>query len=120
MSVLYKIAPQFLLENRLCWLRTPLWIVKNKRTEQYFFTDEEMDLARKQGKAVGEIQRAKGIGSLSPDQAHAAMFTEQYQRLETLAPTPEALQLLVDLMGDDNTKRKDFVFNNIDFSIIRE
>ena len=118
MSVLQYLAPQFIQENRLCWLRSPLYIVKNGKQEQYFFTDEDFDKVRKNIK--GEINRAKGLGALSVEQAHNSMFTEKYQRLDVLHPTENAIQLLYNLMGKDSSLRKDFIFNNVDFSQLRE
>jgi DNA gyrase/topoisomerase IV subunit B len=58
MSVLRYLAPQFLEEGRLCWLRSPLYIVKNGKKESYYFTDEEMNAAR--SSITGEVQRNKG------------------------------------------------------------
>ena len=118
MAVLQYLAPQFIQENRLCWLRSPLYIVKNGKQEQYFFTDEDFDKVRKTIK--GEINRAKGLGALSVDQAHNSMFTEKYQRLDILQPTENAIQLLYNLMGNDSSLRKEFIFNNVDFSQLRE
>ena len=118
MAVLQYLAPQFIQENRLCWLRSPLYIVKNGKQEQYFFTDEDFDKVIKNIK--GEINRAKGLGALSVDQAHNSMFTEKYQRLDILQPTENAIQLLYNLMGDDPSLRKEFIFNNVDFSQLRE
>ena len=118
MSVLQYLAPQFIQENRLCWLRSPLYIVKNGKQEQYFFTDEDFDKVRKNIK--GEINRAKGLGALSVDQAHNSMFTEKYQRLDILHPTENSIQLLYNLMGNDSSLRKEFIFNNVDFSQLRE
>ena len=118
MAVLQYLAPQFIQENRLCWLRSPLYIVKNGKQEQYFFTDEDFDKVRKTIK--GEINRAKGLGALSVDQAHNSMFTEKYQRLDILHPTENSVQLLYNLMGNDPSLRKDFIFNNVDFSQLRE
>ena len=48
------------------------------------------------------------------------MFTPEYQRLEVLEYTPEAFDLLYQLMGEDVGPRKEFIMNNIDFSEIRE
>ena len=48
------------------------------------------------------------------------MFTEKYQRLDVLQPTENAIQLLYNLMGDDSSLRKEFIFNNVDFSQLRE
>ena len=118
MANLYTLAPQFLEENRLCWLRSPLWIVKNGRQESYYFTDEEMNAVR--GKVTGTLQRNKGLGSLSPQQAHESMFTPKFQRLDVIKPDEEGINLLLELMGDEVEPRRDFIFNNIDFSTIRE
>lgn len=117
MSALYYFCPEFIEEERLAWLRSPLYIVKNGKKESYFFTDEEMDAAR--GKIKGEVQRNKGLGSLSAEQARESMFGEN-QRMDILSPSIGALTLLEDLMGKAVTPRKDFVFNKIDFSEIRE
>ncbi len=118
MAVLQYLAPQFIQEDRLCWLRSPLYIVKNGKQEQYFFTDEDFDKVRKTIR--GEINRAKGLGALSVEQAHNSMFTENYQRLDILHPTENAIQLLYNLMGSDSSLRKEFIFNNVDFSQLRE
>ena len=118
MAVLQYLAPQFIQEDRLCWLRSPLYIVKNGKQEQYFFTNEDFDKVRKTIR--GEINRAKGLGALSVEQAHNSMFTENYQRLDILHPTENAIQLLYNLMGSDSSLRKEFIFNNVDFSQLRE
>ena len=116
-TALQHFCPEFIEEQRLCWLRSPLYIVKTKKGEQYFFTDEEMDAAR--NSITGEVQRNKGLGSLSADQAKASMFGDN-QRMDILNPTEEAINLLKALMGSAGTARKEFVFNEIDFSTIRE
>ena len=46
MSALRYLAPKFLDEGRLCWLRSPLYIVKNGNKETYYFTDEEFTKAK--------------------------------------------------------------------------
>lgn len=118
MAALRYLAPQFIEEGRLCWLRSPLYIVKNGKKESYYFTDEEFNAVRSQVK--GEVSRAKGLGALSESQARASMFSEEFQRLDILESDPESLIMLEELMGSDITPRKEFVFNNIDFSTVRE
>lgn len=118
MSALHYLAPQFLNEGRLCWLRSPLYIVKNGKKETYYFTDEEMDQARNTVK--GDIQRNKGLGALSAAQAQMSMFNEEYQRMDVLVPTPEALYLLEQLMGEPVEPRRQFIFNEVDFSELHE
>ena len=118
MAALPYLAPQFIEEGRLGWLRSPLYIVKNGKTENYYFTDEEMDAAR--GHISGVIQRNKGIGSLTPEQAYNSMFTAKNQRFDMFQTSPEARELLYNLMGKDVEPRTDFIFKNVDFSMIRE
>lgn len=118
MAALHYLAPKFIEEGRLCWLRSPLYIIKNGKKESYYFTDKEFNAVR--GKVKGEVQRNKGLGALSPEQAHISMFTDEYQRLDVLEWSPDAIQLLEQLMGEDVEYRRQFVFNEIDFSEVRE
>lgn len=118
MSALRYLAPQFLEEGRLCWLRSPLYVVQNGSKNSYYFTDEEFALAR--GKIKGEVKRAKGLGGLNAEEAHESMFTNEYQRIDVLYPDPDSIFLLENLMGSDVEPRRDFIFNNIDFSTVRE
>lgn len=117
MAALRYLAPQFLEEGRLCWLRAPLYIVKSGKNESYYFTDEDFNKVR--GKVKGEVTRAKGLGALSETQARNSMFGEN-QRMDVLEPTEEAIYLLEDLMGKDVEPRTEFIFKNVDFSEIRE
>lgn len=118
MSALQYLAPQFLTENRLCWLRSPLYIVKNGKKESYYFSDEEFNAVR--GTIKGEVTRAKGLGALSEIQAKNSMFTEEFQRMDTLMPDEESLTLLNELMGKEVSYRKDFIFSEVDFSEVKE
>lgn len=115
MAALRYLAPKFLEEGRLCWLRSPLYIVKNGKNESYYFTDEEFNKA----KVKGEVTRAKGLGALSEEQARNSMFGES-QRIDIIEPTPEAIALLEDLMGVDVEPRREFIFENVDFSEVKE
>ena len=116
MCAIYTFAPQFIEEGRLYWLRSPLYVVKNKKNESYYFTDEEFNKA----KPKGEVNRAKGLGALSADQARRSMFTEEFQRMDQLIPDEDSLFLLSQLMGKDSEPKRNFVFENVDFSEIRE
>lgn len=115
MAALRYLAPKFLDEHRLCWLRSPLYIVKNGKKEEYYFTDEEFSKA----KVKGEVTRAKGLGALSAEQAKNSMFSDN-QRMDIIEPSLDGLILLEDLMGVNVEPRKDFIFENIDFSEVKE
>ena len=117
MAALAHIAPQFIREGRLCWLRSPLYIVTNGKTESYYFTDEEFNAAK--GKIKGEVQRNKGLGSLEPEQARVSMFGE-HQRMDVMEYDESAMQLLYELMGEDVEPRREFIMENVDFAEIKE
>ena len=119
MAALQHFCPQFIEEKRLCWLRSPLYIVKNKGKESYYFTDKEMNAARPNLPVGVEVQRCKGLGSLSAEQARNSMFGEN-QVMDVLDPSWNAIDLLEKLMGNDVKYRKDYIFNNIDFSEVKE
>ena len=118
MAALTYLAPGFIKEGRLCWLRSPLYIVENGKQTSYYFTDEEFNAVR--AKVKGEVTRAKGLGELQPEIAHQSMFTPEYQRMDIMEYSDDAMSLLYDLMSEDVGPRKDFIFNNIDFSEITE
>lgn len=110
MALLQKLAPQFIKENRLYWLKAPLYRVE-KGGEDYFFYDDE-ELAH--SKIKGIQTRFKGLGQMDPDEAKASMFSK-YQHLEPIIWSEEGVSLLEDLMGEDVGPRKQFVFREIDF-----
>lgn len=116
---LQHFCPQFIQENRLCWLQSPLYILKNKGKETYYFTDSELNAARAKGSLVGELQRNKGLGSLSAEQARESMFGKN-QHIDVLTPSNSAIELLGQLMGSDVKVRKKYIFDNIDFAEVRE
>ena len=118
MSALQYLAPDFIKEGRLCWLRSPLYIVDNKGKETYYFSDEEF--AKVKNKIKGVVTRAKGLGELSAESARASMFNQEYQRMDILEYDNEAIDLLYKLMGEDVEPRRNFVMSKIDFSKIKE
>ena len=118
MSALAYLAPEFIKEGRLCWLRSPLYIIQKGKTHFYYYNDEEYNKIR--GKIKGEVTRAKGLGELAPEIAHESMFEPEHQRLDILKYDEQAINLLKQLMGNDVLPRKDFIFKNVDFSIITE
>ena len=120
MSALAYLAPEFIKEGRLCWLRAPLYIETNKNKEIYYFTDEELNEAKRKNKVKGTISRNKGLGEMDADTARISMFTPEHQRLEVMEYNPNAIDLLYNLMGEDVDSRKDFIMSKIDFSVIRE
>ena len=120
MAALQYLAPEFIREGRLCWLRSPLYIEEYKGKETYYFTDEELEKAKKKNKIKGHLQRNKGLGALEAEQARNSMFSPEYQRLDVMEWDDEAIDLLYDLMGVDVEPRREFIMEKVDFSKVRE
>lgn len=118
MAALSYLAPDFIKEGRLCWLRAPLYIVEDGKKQSYYFTDEEFNAVKDSIK--GDVKRCKGLGTMEPEQARQSMFTPEYQRMDVMEYSDEALILLAELMGEEVEPRRDFIMNNIDFSTITE
>lgn len=121
MANLYKICPQFLKENRLCWLRAPLFVEQDKNNNpiSWYYSDEEFNKVR--GKLKGNIKRAKGLGTLSEKDLKATMFsTTGGQRMDEIEYDPAGIEQLENLMGTEVAYRKEFVMNRIDFSKYNE
>lgn len=111
-ALIYSLCPEFVLDGRLYWLKAPLYKVEHAGKTNYYFTDAELPANCK-----GEITRHKGLGEMQPEDVERSMFGE-YQRLEQITPSQEGFITLEKLMGKEVQPRKDFVFNNIDFSTI--
>ena len=118
MAALQYLAPEFIREGRLCWLRSPLYIVDNKGKESYYFTDDEFNKVR--NKIKGEVTRAKGLGELPAETAQASMFNIDNQRLDILDCDGKAIDLLYELMGENVEPRRKFIMDKVDFSKVRE
>lgn len=116
MAILHKFSGGFIEDGRLYWLKSPLYIRKLKNKEYYYYSDSEFDNAKEKG---GVVKRVKGLGGLNAEEGKRSLFGKQ-QRLEQLIADKESLTLLEELMGEDVEPRREFVFNKIDFSEVRE
>lgn len=117
MANLYRLCPQFLEENRLYWLRSPLFIEvdKNNKPVRWWYTDEEFNKVR--GLKKEHVKRIKGLGKLSEDDLKATLFSSTGgQCMDEIEYSEEGIQQLCALMGEDIKPRKEFVMSRIDFS----
>lgn len=111
MAMLQVLAPQFLKENRLFWLRAPTCKVETKAKTYYYYNEEEF-----RNHPKGNITFFKGLGQMTDEDLKNSMFNKEWQHLEPITYSEEGIQTLLELMSEDVEPRKEFVFNNIDFS----
>ena len=112
MALIIKLCPELIYENRLCWIRTPLFREGEGRNAKYYYTNEEMKNRQSTG---GNIKRFKGLGELGLEDMKNTLFNEQNRRFDTISCSEEGLEELTALMGPSVDARKYFVMNDIDF-----
>lgn len=110
---IWKICPDFVRQGRVGWYHAPLFIVENKGKQTYFYTDE--DYNERGRKLPGNVRRVKGLGLLEKRELREAIF-DCPEAHEIFEYTPEAMEALEALMGADVGPKKEFIFENIDFS----
>ena len=91
---------------------TPLYIVRQKGNEFYFYTDEELADWKKLAKGSYDIIRAKGLGELDPaDLQKVCFLNERYKRI-TISDIEATTNLLNILQGPQVEPRKKYIYEN--------
>lgn len=120
-TLFYYLCPKFIEEGRLLWMRMPLFVLKYKDKTLYAFSDaEKNELIKKYGKPK-ELSRKKGIGENTPQETAEAVFGPQ-KRWEQLiiGNKSEFDERIHMLMGKEVDDRRQFIIDNVDFSLIGE
>lgn len=120
-TMFWVLMPKFIEEKRLCWLRAPLYKIEKGENKLFAYNDEELAELRK-GRENWVITRAKGLGELSADDMEKSMLHPTARRLEilTIKDVEAAAESLMMLMGPEIEGRKQFLFDNVDFSILNK
>ena len=118
-TMFWVLMPKFIEEGRLCWLRAPLYKIEKGNNKLFAYNDEELSKIRK-GRENWEITRAKGLGELGSDDMEKSMLHPTERRLEvlTIKDVEAAAESIMMLMGPEVEGRRDFLFENVDFSIL--
>lgn len=111
MAIIQKLCPELISEGRLYWLKAPICKLDNKGKTWYYYTEQEI-ADRKE--TSGEMTFFKGIGQMQKKDLQESLFSPSNQHLEQLAPTPDGIETLLALMGEDVEPRKEYV-QGIDF-----
>lgn len=118
-TMFYVLMPDFIKEKRLCWLRAPLYRLSKGNQKIYAYTDEELKKLSK-GRENWEQSRYKGLGECSPEDMEKSMLHPTERRLEilTINDAEAAAESLQMLMGNEVDPRREFLFENVDFSVL--
>ena len=120
-TLFYYLCPQFLKEGRLLWLQMPLFVLEYPKQTLYAFSDNEKnELIKKFGKPKS-LGRKKGIGENTPQDTEIAVFGEQKRWWQLKIDNDETFAQLIEmLMGTEVDERKQYIMNNVDFTMIGE
>ena len=118
-TMFYVLMPKFIEEGRLCWLRAPLYRLSKGNKRVFAYDDAELAELRKKY-PDWEQGRNKGLGEMTSEDMEASMMSKTDRHLEvlTIGDAETAAESLKMLMGPDVNDRRDFLFENVDFSII--
>lgn len=91
---------------------TPLYIVRTKTEELYFYSDDELEEWKRKGIKGFDLLRAKGLGELNAADLHKVCFeNERYKRI-TISDAKKTTNLLEVLQGAQVEPRKKYIYEN--------
>ena len=116
-TMFWVLMPEFIREGRLCWLRAPLYRLSKGDKRVFAYDDKELVELRKKY-PNWEQCRNKGLGEMTAEEMEASMMHKDNRHLEILKVSDiiEAEESLKMLMGTEVSERREFLFNNVDFS----
>ena len=118
-TLFYVLMPKFIEEGRLGWLRAPLYRLSKGNQHVYAYDEDELAELRKT-RSGWEQSRYKGLGEMVADDMEESMLHPINRRLDilTINDAEAAAESLQMLMGTEVEGRRDFLFENVDFSIL--
>ena len=120
-TMFYVLMPDFIKEGRLCWLRAPLYRLTKGDKRVFAYDDNELAELRKKY-PNWEQSYNKGLGEMTAEDMENSMLHPTDRHLEILAikDVEAAAESLKMLMGEEVEPRRDFLFENVDFSILNK
>ena len=105
--------PDLIKKGHVYILQTPLFRVRNKKTTNYCYTEDERLKSIEELGPNPEITRFKGLGEISPDEFRH--FIGKDMRLEqvSLRKTDLVKELLEFYMGKNTMERQSFIIDNL-------
>ena len=111
-----------LIEQGMLYIATPpLYSVETgaKGIKEYIATDEELEEKKKTLKGNYKLQRFKGLGEMNADELYETTMSPKNRRLIRVTLTDAALaeKRIHTLMGDEVAPRKNWINENVDFTL---
>lgn len=109
-----------LIEEGMLYIATPpLYSIETSKGKRYIATDEELEEVKKEIKGTPKIQRFKGLGEMNADELYETTMDPEFRRLMRVTLTDAALaeKRVHVLMGDKVEPRKEWINENVDFTL---
>ena len=109
-----------LIEQGMLYIATPpLYSIETSKGKEYIATDEELEERKKDLKGNYKIQRFKGLGEMDADELYETTMDKKNRRLlrVTLNDAAIAEKRIHVLMGDEVAPRKEWINENVDFTL---
>ena len=118
-TMFYVLMPDFIKEGRLCWLQAPLFKLSKGNERVFAYSIAELNELKKT-RGNWEQQRNKGLGEMTPTDVKNSMLHPEHRHLDILTVNDydEFSESIRVLMGTNVDDRREFLFENVDFSII--
>ncbi len=109
-----------LIEQGMLYIATPpLYSIETGKGKEYIATDEELEERKKTLKGNYKIQRFKGLGEMDASELYETTMDPHNRRLLRVTLTDAAIaeKRIHVLMGDEVTPRKEWINENVDFTL---
>ena len=109
-----------LIEEGMLYIATPpLYSISNSKETIYIEDDEELEQMKKKMRGTYKIQRFKGLGEMDASELYETTMDPKNRRLMRVTLTDAALaeKRIHVLMGDQVEPRKEWINENVDFTM---
>ncbi len=109
-----------LIEQGMLYIATPpLYSIETKNGKEYIATDEELEERKKTLKGSYKVQRFKGLGEMDGEELYQTTMDPAHRRLIRVNLSDAALaeKRIHVLMGDEVAPRKEWINENVDFTL---
>ena len=118
LTFFYRFMRPLIEEGMLYIANPPLYALDYGKHKEYIATDEELEERKKTAKGY-KVQRFKGLGEMNADELYETTMNPETRSLIKVSITDAALaeKRVSVLMGDKVEPRKEWINENVDFTL---
>jgi len=119
LTFFYRFMRPLIEEGMLYIANPPLYALDFGKNKEYVATDEELEEKKKTVKGTYKVQRFKGLGEMDAEELYETTMNPETRSLIKVSITDAALaeRRVSVLMGDKVEPRKEWIEENVDFTL---